>query len=180
METAAANKQYRGSITCRFCHAENLHWQPIEDGRQRMFEPDGSKHNCQLRIEPKNIMTSNKYSTYSEMVSALKKPGKDILAELTPEDADMMHMAFGISGEAGEILDCIKKAIIYRKPLDRKHLLEELGDLEYFSEGLRQIVGMTREEILEHNQQKLSVRYNSGTYSNKHAQERKDKEGFGI
>lgn len=195
METVPANKKYRDSVTCRYCHAEKLHWQLIEDGRRRMFEPDGSKHNCQLRIKPKNNMSSKELPTisectpiipddapflpqigfYSKMVSSLKKSGKDILAELTPEDADMMHMAIGIAGEAGEILDCIKKAIIYRKPLDKKHLMEEMGDLEFFSEGLRQTVGLTREEILEHNQKKLGVRYNRGTYTNEQAQVRKDK-----
>ena len=38
-----------------------------------------------------------------------------------------------------------------------------------------QSVGLSFEEVLQHNVGKLSVRYSSGSYSNKQAQERADK-----
>ena len=113
--------------------------------------------------------------TYPELVAALAKPGADIVATLTAEDAHSLHMAVGIAGEAGELLDAVKKAAIYRKPIDRANVVEELGDLEFYMEGLRQGLGITRQEVLDHNIAKLSKRYNSGTYSDKHAQERADK-----
>ena len=47
-------------------------------------------------------------------------------------------MVVGVSGEAGELLDAVKKAVIYRKPLDLENVIEELGDLEFYMEGLRQ------------------------------------------
>jgi hypothetical protein len=56
--------------------------------------------------------------TYTDFVRALSKPGTDIVSEITPLDAHRLHMAIGISGEAGELLDAVKKAVIYRKPLD--------------------------------------------------------------
>lgn len=113
--------------------------------------------------------------THPELVAALTKPGADIVATLTAEDAHSLHMAVGIAGEAGELLDAIKKAAIYRKPIDRDNVVEELGDLEFYMEGLRQGLGITRQEVLDHNISKLSKRYSSGTYSDKHAQERADK-----
>lgn len=113
--------------------------------------------------------------THPELVTALAKPGADIVATLTPEDAHALHMAVGISGESGELLDAIKKAAIYRKPIDRANVIEELGDLEFYMEGLRQGLGITREETIEANIAKLSKRYSSGSYSDKHAQERADK-----
>ena len=113
--------------------------------------------------------------THPELVAALAKPGADIVATLTAEDAHSLHMAVGIAGEAGELLDAVKKAAIYRKPIDRANVVEELGDLEFYMEGLRQGYGITRQEVLDHNIAKLSKRYNSGTYSDKHAQERADK-----
>lgn len=112
---------------------------------------------------------------HPELVTALAKPGADIVATLTPEDAHALHMAVGISGESGELLDAIKKAAIYRKPIDRANVIEELGDLEFYMEGLRQGLGITREETIEANIAKLSKRYSSGSYSDKHAQERADK-----
>ena len=113
--------------------------------------------------------------THPELVAALAKPGADIVATLTPEDAHALHMAVGIAGEVGKLLDAVKKAAIYRKLIDRSNVIEELGDLEFYMEGLREGLGITRQEVLDHNIAKLSKRYSSGSYSDKHAQERADK-----
>lgn len=40
-------------------------------------------------------------------------------------------MATGVSGEAGELLDAVKKSVVYKKPLDRENVVEELGDLRH-------------------------------------------------
>lgn len=115
---------------------------------------------------------------HAAMVAKLKKPGEDILATLTPEKVDMMHMAFGLAGEAGEILDNIKRHVFYNKPFNRDNLVEELGDIEFYMEGLRDRAGITREETLKHNSNKLSTgnnaRYKEG-YSDQAAQDRADK-----
>lgn len=109
------------------------------------------------------------------MVKALAKDGAQIARDLDGYDAHILHMAVGISGESGELLDAIKKATIYRKPLDHANVIEELGDLEFYMEGLRQRLGISREETLEANFNKLSVRYGKGTYSDQQAQDRADK-----
>lgn len=111
----------------------------------------------------------------SNMTEALAKPGQDIIDSLTPEKADILHMAVGISGEAGELLDCIKKMVIYNKPLDRKNAVEELGDIEFYMNRLRKVLDITREETIEANIAKLSVRYSSGAFSDSQAQQRADK-----
>lgn len=114
---------------------------------------------------------------YKEMVKALAKPGEDIIRELTPERAHMWHMASCIMGEAGELFDAIKKMVIYNKvPLDFENVREELGDLEFYMEGLRQALHITRQETLTSNKRKLSKRYESLSYSDNAAQERKDKQ----
>lgn len=112
---------------------------------------------------------------YADMVAKLAKPGYAIQDSLSPQKCHMIHMAVGISGEAGELLDAIKKAVIYNKPLDIENVIEELGDLEFYLEGLRQGLGITREEILANNIRKLGVRYKNLTYSDQQAQERADK-----
>jgi len=113
--------------------------------------------------------------THSALVNALAKDGQLIVNEMTPKTAHMLHMAVGISGESGELLDAIKKAVIYQKPLDRKNVIEELGDLEFYMEGLRQGLCISREETLEANISKLSVRYADLEYSDQSAQTRADK-----
>lgn len=113
--------------------------------------------------------------THPQLVAALVKPGSVIAANITANEADLLHMAVGVSGEAGELLDAVKKATIYKKPIDRDNVVEELGDLEFYMEGLRQNLGITRQETLDANIAKLSVRYAGLAYSDKAAQERVDK-----
>lgn len=112
--------------------------------------------------------------TYPAFVTALTKKGEDILKTLTPEKCHLQHMAMGISGEAGEVLDEIKKHVAYDKPLNLTKVIKELGDVEFYLEGLRQGLGITREMIIVENEVKLSERYSSGTYSDQQAISRKD------
>ena len=112
---------------------------------------------------------------YPALVSALQKPGAEIIAELVPKKASALHMAIGISGESGELLDAIKKWVMYGKPLDVENVIEELGDIEFYMEGLRAELGLTREAVILANTKKLNKRYASGKYSNQQAQERADK-----
>ncbi len=100
----------------------------------------------------------NTEGDFKAMVSGLRKSGEVILSELTAKDVDLQHMAIGICGEAGELADAIKKITIYRKPADLKNVIEELGDLEFYMEGVRQIFGITRERTLAENMDKLGKR----------------------
>lgn len=121
---------------------------------------------------------SNPNAAHAAMVHHLKKPGEAIQAQLTPDKVDVLHMAVGISGEAGELLDAVKKHTVYNKELDRKNIVEELGDLEFYMEGLRQRLKISREETLEANIDKLATgknaRYKDG-YTDAAAQARADK-----
>lgn len=80
---------------------------------------------------------------FSEMVRSLAKPGADIIASLTPENAHNLHMAVGISGEAGELLDAIYAGS------GTPDIIEELGDIEFYMEGLRQMIQVTRVQTIE-------------------------------
>lgn len=114
--------------------------------------------------------------SHSGMVTAFAKPGEDILKTLTAGDANLMHMLLGITGEVGELVDAIKKSIIYGKPLDRENVIEEMGDIEFYMEGLRQGLDISRMQTLQANVRKLGLRYMKGTYSDEQAQARADKE----
>jgi NTP pyrophosphatase (non-canonical NTP hydrolase) len=111
---------------------------------------------------------------HCRLVSEVRKRGKDILKELKPEVMDLLHMAVGVSGEAGELLDAVKKHAIYNLPLDRDNVIEELGDLEFYLRGIRLNLVITRYECLLSNIKKLRKRYGK-KYSNRAAKERKDK-----
>lgn len=112
---------------------------------------------------------------FSEMVASLAKPGADIIASLTPEKADLLHMAVGVSGESGELLDAVKKYVVYNKDLDRENVKEELGDIYFYLDRIHQVTGISREDAIRACIDKLRVRYANG-YSDKAAQERADKQ----
>ena len=114
------------------------------------------------------------YDTHREFVRKLCKAGSVIAEELTPDDCHRLHMAIGISGEAGELLDAIKKATIYRKPLDIANIVEECGDLLFYISGMLDSIGVDIESAMAANTSKLSIRYGK-SYSDKSAIERLDK-----
>lgn len=113
--------------------------------------------------------------SFEDMVAVLAKDGDAILSEMTPEQAHLLHMAVGIAGEAGELLDAVKKHVIYQKPLDILNVIEELGDLEFYMEGLRKPLDLTRQQTIDANIAKLGLRYKGFKYSNDSAQARVDK-----
>lgn len=116
--------------------------------------------------------------SYAAFVASRLKSDESIIKGLltTKGNANLLHCAAGVASEAGELLDAIKKAAIYNKPLDRENVIEELGDLEFFMEGIRAQLKITREDTLRYNVQKLEKRYATG-YSDAAAQARADKAG---
>jgi NTP pyrophosphatase (non-canonical NTP hydrolase) len=111
------------------------------------------------------------------LVKRLAKPGPEIAQDFLrdPGKAHLMHMIVGIMGEAGELLDTVKKHCIYNKPLDVTNIEEELGDLEFYTRGLRDALGIERDYTLRMNIAKLNTRYPEG-YTDRAAQKRADKE----
>jgi NTP pyrophosphatase (non-canonical NTP hydrolase) len=47
-------------------------------------------------------------------------------------------MCLGIVGEMGELVDQIKKAYVYGKAIDQVNIIEEVGDVAYYTAGLVQ------------------------------------------
>ena len=91
------------------------------------------------------------------------------------QEGMMIHAALGIAGEAGELVDAIKKRCIYGKPLDIDNVIEELGDLRFYMEALMNLLDISDREVLQANANKLAKRYKSLTYSDTAAIERADK-----
>jgi NTP pyrophosphatase (non-canonical NTP hydrolase) len=89
---------------------------------------------------------------------------------------DTLHAVVGISGEAGEMLDCVKKTWVYGKELDVENLREEAGDCMFYIQMLCNQFGWTIENLMLVNMEKLTRRYPEG-YSDAAAQARADKQG---
>jgi len=110
---------------------------------------------------------------YEMLVHQLMKNPYTLAEQINPRDLHLIHCAMGIAGEAGEILDSIKKQVVYRKREDKAHLIEELGDLEFYMQGLRSALNVTRDHVLKNNMAKLKLRYGN-QYSDQSAKQRND------
>lgn len=104
---------------------------------------------------------------YKEFVAALAKP-------MGSHKNDLMHMAVGICGEAGELADAIKKHWVYGRELDSTNVIEELGDLLFYIQGMANFMGVDIEVIRQFNVNKLAKRYPTG-YTDAAAIARADK-----
>lgn len=95
---------------------------------------------------------------YEHFVASLIKP--------MSERDNLAHMAMGLSGESGEVLDLVKKHFAYGKTLDRAKVIEEMGDVLFYFCGLCMALGVSIDEVMENNQAKLSKRFPSGYTDN--------------
>lgn len=77
---------------------------------------------------------------------------------------------------AGNLLDQTKKAVIYRKAVERETFMQCLMAIEAQLIVLRHCCGIEHEQTLEANIAKLSVRYAGLKYSDDAAQKRADKQ----
>jgi len=90
-----------------------------------------------------------------------------------PNGGDILLSCFGLPGEAGEVVDLIKKTVFHNKPLDIDHLKKEIGDVLWYLTLLCNSFGFSLEEVFDTNVQKLTARYPEGFDFN-HANNRAD------
>lgn len=95
------------------------------------------------------------YSNYSRLSKLPRKHLNDIKSAYI----DRLHATMGLTGEVGEVSEIIKKHIFYSKSLDMTHLKEEMGDVLFYFVWLLDEVGLTLEEVMDYNIDKLSKRY---------------------
>jgi NTP pyrophosphatase (non-canonical NTP hydrolase) len=85
-------------------------------------------------------------------------------------DADVPRLitaAFGLSAEAGEFTEVVKKIILQGKPYTEDnvfHMKRELGDICWYLSQAFMALDTNFEEILQMNYEKLSARYPEGSF----------------
>lgn len=80
----------------------------------------------------------------------------------TGNGSSLIVFVLGLGGEAGEVIDLIKKYIGHGHPLDRERLLRELGDVLWYVSAIAGALGFTLEEVARANVAKLRARYPDG------------------
>ncbi len=78
-------------------------------------------------------------------------------------DRDPRSLALGVGGEAGEVMEIIKKGFRPGKEVDVAHLKEEIGDVLWYLAVLADTYDLDLEEIALDNIDKLERRYANGS-----------------
>lgn len=81
-----------------------------------------------------------------------------------PTSDEMMILwgVMGLAGEAGEVTELAKKGIMHRHGLDRRKMLDELGDCLWYIAALCTRLNVPIETVMQRNLDKLRLRYPNG------------------
>lgn len=74
----------------------------------------------------------------------------------------LLNGVMGLNGEAGECIDLMKKTMFQGHELDKEKLLDELGDILWYVAITCEGLGITMDEAMTHNIEKLMKRYPDG------------------
>ena len=131
------------------------------------------------------IIDSDKYIEFvRQTTSPASSDFASLLSRLTEleasADADvprLMTAAFGISAEAGEFTEVVKKIFLQGKPYNEEsvfHMKRELGDILWYIAQSCMALDTNFREIMEMNYEKLSARYPEGTFDVYRSENRKE------
>ena len=81
--------------------------------------------------------------------------------ELNEKDV-LINGVMGLCGESGEAIDIVKKWLAQGHELDREKLIKEIGDVAWYIAEIAHALGVTLEEVLQKNIDKLKARYPDG------------------
>lgn len=88
---------------------------------------------------------------------------QDLAMRLATEKCyDLNNAALGLTGEAGEVAEIIKKHLYQGHELDKESVKKELGDILWYIVLASELMGTTLKEIARLNIEKLQKRYPDG------------------
>jgi len=117
------------------------------------------------------------FNKYAEFVDAVTSDAsKDFLAlsdrlvQLDEKGANIERLltaSVGINAEGGEFLEIVKKMVFQGKPYNednREHLIIELGDIMWYVAQACMALGVSIDDVVARNVQKLLKRYPEGAF----------------
>jgi len=118
-------------------------------------------------------VTSKESEQLSEMFYAIKdnESKSDVNMPL------LLTGGIGLSSEAGELNEIIKKCIFQGKPLNDEtvfHCKRELGDIMWYWITSCRALGLDPNEVIEENINKLKSRYPGGEFDAHYSENRKE------
>ena len=119
-----------------------------------------------------DAVTSEESKDYESFIARLE----DLENEEFPTER-LLTAAVGMSAEAGEFTEVIKKMIFQGKPVNEEnlfHLKRELGDIMWYVAQACMGLNVSFNEIVEMNVEKLEARYPGGSFDVHYSENRKE------
>ena len=138
-----------------------------------------------MTMTEKKVIDSDKYIEFvRQTTSPASSDFAQLLARMTEleanNDADVPRLltaALGMSAEAGEFTEVVKKIILQGKPYTEEnvfHMKRELGDICWYIAQACMALDTNFREIMEMNYEKLSARYPEGAFDVYRSENRKE------
>ena len=126
----------------------------------------------------------DKYSKFVDAVTSDESKDflslSDRLVQLDEKGANIERLltaGVGLNAEAGEFLEIVKKMIFQGKPWsedNRQHLIIELGDIIWYAANACMALGISFEDVVARNVQKLEKRYPGGQFDVYYSENREE------
>jgi len=89
----------------------------------------------------------------------------------------LMTGSIGLTAEAGELIEIVKKMLFQGKPLTQEnlfHMKRELGDIMWYWINTCRALELDPNEVIAENVRKLEARYPGGRFDVYHSENRKE------
>ena len=126
----------------------------------------------------------DKYSKFVDAVTSDESKDflslSDRLVQLDEKGANIERLltaGVGLNAEAGEFLEIVKKMIFQGKPWsedNRQHLIIELGDIIWYAANACMALGISFEDVVARNVEKLEKRYPGGQFDVYYSENREE------
>lgn len=174
------NQQSSEYLVCHSTNTFDIHHQLIYEHDKVMVDDQtwGTVENIQgtFGVVTTNFQNDLQFTPLIQLTDRLtvikanpqdrKVTGLDDYQHLTNQTANqhssIAGLGLGIAGEAGEVADIIKKVEYHHHPLNRDHLIEELGDVMWYLAQIAETEQLSLSQIATHNISKLLQRYPHG------------------
>lgn len=110
-------------------------------------------------------MTPNEYQELAMRTNdgySMNRLSSNVMSATFYETAELLNGVLGLTGEAGEVSDIVKKGIFYDKGIDKEYLEKELGDVMWYIALICHTCGFSLDEVMKMNIEKLKARYPDG------------------
>ena len=118
-------------------------------------------------------VTSNESVHYAALLTRMNNLELEDDCNIPP----LITAAFGLTAEAGEFTEVVKKIILQGKPYNEDnifHMKRELGDICWYLAQACMALDTSFDEIMEMNVDKLKARYPGGEFDVHKSENRKD------